>query len=222
MADRPWEKDGWLTMVDEEHEIHGCTPEMLDWWWDNMEKGYPLWHPVDHHDFKWAEGKAPGEIGHIGAVQIADQSRGAGSPRTGGKAGTWLDISLFPYPLDYDHALLLSGFGVDAHNEEFTLHLYSATDYGSKHRFIIMLRGTNADKIREVRKSGKMPPQPTWNGMGHFTAEAYCWQQFLPTLWKLWQVVDDYECNPRPNLKIKKMPNGRYEYVTPQNKPATK
>ena len=222
MADRPWEKEGWVTMSDEEHEIRGVTPEMIDWWWDNMEKGYPLWHPVDHHDFKWAEGKSPGEIGHIGAVQIADQSRGAGAPRTGGKVGTWLDVSSFPFPIDYDHCLVLEGFSQDKENQDFCVHMYSATDYGTKHRFIVIMHRPRANKMKEARESGKLPPQPTWNGMGHFTAEAYCWEQFLPTLWKLWQVVKDPECNPQCDLRIKKMPGGRYAYVTPQTKPGVK
>jgi len=29
-----------------EHELRGVTPEMLDWWWDNMDNdNYKLWNP---------------------------------------------------------------------------------------------------------------------------------------------------------------------------------
>ena len=49
-----------------DHELHGVTPEMIDWWWDNMEKGYPLWHPEDHISFVWEV--APATVGHVGAI----------------------------------------------------------------------------------------------------------------------------------------------------------
>jgi hypothetical protein len=212
----PWEKEGWLTMVDEHHEIHGVTPEQIDWWWDNMEKGYPLWHPEDHHDFHWE--KAPGDVGHIGAVQIADQ----GADHKGGKRATWYDPSVLPFVPEYDHVLVLGGFSTDAENTDWGIHQYEATDYGTKHRWTIILKGPQADKIRAMRASKQPLPQPPlWNGMTHFQAEAYCWEQFLPTLWKLWQVVKDPRLNPQPNLKVKKLPNGKIAYIF-DNKPAVK
>ena len=214
MSNKPWEKEGWVTMVDQFHELRGCTPEQLDWWWDNMEKAYPLWHPVDHHDFKWEEGKAPGEIGHLGAVQIADQSQGSGSTRTGGKKATWMDPAILPFVPELDHVLVLSGFSTDAENTDYGIHQYAATDYGSLHRWTVILKGPAAEKVRAMRAAGNpQPPAPKWHDMDHFQAEAYRWQQFLPTLWKLWQVVDDYECNPQPNLTVKKLPNGKVGYI---------
>ena len=35
------------------HEIPGVTPEMIDWFWDNMEKAYYLWAPDEHVSFVW-------------------------------------------------------------------------------------------------------------------------------------------------------------------------
>jgi len=213
MADRPWEKEGWVTLADEEHELHGVTPEMIDWWWDNMEKGYPLWHPVDHHAFKWAEGKAPGEVGHIGAVQIADQD--------GGGTGIYLDVSAFPFPIDYEHCMALEGFKKDKENQDYCVHMYSAADYGTKHRFVVILHGPKGEEIKELRKAGKGPPL-TPGARTHAREEAERWSEFLPELYKLWSVVKDSRINPHPNLKIKKMGNGRYTYITSQNKPAAR
>jgi len=219
MSNKPWEKEGWFTMADEFHEIRGVTPEMIDWWWDNMEKGYALWHPRDHHDFKWEEGKGPGDIGHLGAVQIADQSRGPGVPRGKGSKATWMDPAILPYTPEFDHVLVLSGFSSDAENTDYGIHQYTATDYGSAHRWTIILKGPKAEQFRAMKAAGKeRPTQPPWNGMTHYQGEAYCWEQFLPTLWKLWQVVKDPLVNPQPNLTVKKLPNGKVSYIN-DNKP---
>jgi hypothetical protein len=61
--------EGWIVV---DHIIPGVTPEMLDWWWVNMEKGYELWCPGGHKGFKWEV--APPLGGHIGAIQIARES----------------------------------------------------------------------------------------------------------------------------------------------------
>ncbi len=61
--------EGW-TVVDT--VLPGCTEQMLDWWWVNMEKGYELWCPDEHKGFKWEV--VPPLGGHIGAVQIAKES----------------------------------------------------------------------------------------------------------------------------------------------------
>ena len=49
------------------HELRGITPEMIDWWWDNIDttERYRTWHPESHPTFDW-EGEAGG--GHIGKV----------------------------------------------------------------------------------------------------------------------------------------------------------
>ncbi|MFX0049437.1 MAG: DAPG hydrolase family protein, partial [Candidatus Hermodarchaeota archaeon] len=37
-----------------DHELPGVTPEMIDWWWDNIDSSerYKLWHPDDHKSFE--------------------------------------------------------------------------------------------------------------------------------------------------------------------------
>jgi hypothetical protein len=38
-----------------DHSLLGVTPEMIDWWWDNIDttERYKLWHPKDHQSFEW-------------------------------------------------------------------------------------------------------------------------------------------------------------------------
>ncbi len=50
------------------HEIPGVTPEMIDWFWDNMEKAYYLWAPDEHVSFVWEI--PPTQNGHVGAIHI--------------------------------------------------------------------------------------------------------------------------------------------------------
>ena len=53
-----------------EHELHGVTPEMIDWWWDNMDNDtYRLWHPRDHLALEWQI--PPLQVGHAGAISMA-------------------------------------------------------------------------------------------------------------------------------------------------------
>ena len=53
-----------------EHELHSVTPEMIDWWWDNMDNDtYRLWHPQDHLALEWQI--PPLQAGHAGAISMA-------------------------------------------------------------------------------------------------------------------------------------------------------
>ncbi len=56
-----------------EHRLRGVTPEMIDWWWDNIDNdSYRLWHPRDHIAFEWQV--PPTETGHVGAIHMACES----------------------------------------------------------------------------------------------------------------------------------------------------
>ncbi len=60
-----------------EHELNNVTPEMIDWWWDNIDNSerYKLWHPEEHVDFKWLVD--PKVHGHVGAISASIESAGA-------------------------------------------------------------------------------------------------------------------------------------------------
>jgi hypothetical protein len=50
------------------HELRGVTPEMIDWWWDNIDttERYRMWHPDSHLTFEWEE-----EAGYAAAQAIS-------------------------------------------------------------------------------------------------------------------------------------------------------
>ena len=50
------------------HELEGVTPEMIDWWWDNIDttERYAMWHPGSHLSFEWEAVEGEGEAWVVG------------------------------------------------------------------------------------------------------------------------------------------------------------
>lgn len=68
------EKNGfWLRTVIVDQEIKGLTPDMMNWWWDNIDTTarYKQWHPTAHLSFEWLEApESPNNTTYsVGAVQ---------------------------------------------------------------------------------------------------------------------------------------------------------
>src|SRR5512136_299021 len=66
------EKDSKSNISVADYEIHNVTPNMIDWWWVNMEKAYMLWSP-DHKKFEW---EVPPTNTPVGAIQLHEQGPG--------------------------------------------------------------------------------------------------------------------------------------------------
>ena len=139
-----------------EHELHGVTPEMIDWWWDNIDvtKRYKLWHPEDHKLFEW---EVSPKGGHVGAIQRVVEN--IGIPTT--LRIRWEDPSHSPVPIEYSHALVGSTLDDDDKPMSWLLHEYEAIENGTKLRttfrlpakipkpLIEALRKHNIEEIRE-------------------------------------------------------------------------
>jgi hypothetical protein len=60
-------------------ELHGVTPAMLDWWFAHMDRtGYLRFHPIDHEEFAWVDGKEPDR--YVGATHLTHQRYGGSGP----------------------------------------------------------------------------------------------------------------------------------------------
>lgn len=171
------EKEVKEAVVD--HEIQDVTPEMLDWWWDNMEKGYPLWCPVDHVSFKWEV--PPKENGHIGAIQIVEEAITPGQVMT--IRIRWDDPKTSVVPIVYKHAMLAVGLGPNDQPVVHLLHQYEETSYGIKMRSTF---------------HPLMPfPQAELDGWAmHNRKEVSYFPKFLPELYRLWKDIP-----PPANIK---------------------
>ena len=117
--------------------LPGVTPEMIDWWWDNMENTevYKLWHPKAHISFKWEI--PPGAHGHVGAIQITEEKIGPG-PSSKLRI-RWEDPSTVPIHTTYSH--VCAGGTLDKDNNIVSLgvHEYEAEPGGTKLRTIFRL-----------------------------------------------------------------------------------
>jgi hypothetical protein len=152
-----------------EHELHGVTPEMLDWWWKNMVNSqyYQLWHPKDHISIEWEI--PPSREGNVGAIHVAEE-------RIGEIPAKRLrirveDPSSSPIRATYSHVRATSMLGPDNKPVSWTTHEYKAEPYGTKMRSTFRLSAdTPKQFIDALRQHNK-------EEMGEFP-------KFLPELYK--------------------------------------
>lgn len=96
---------GWLlkkVVVDQ--EIKNLTPDMVNWWWDNINttSRYKRWHPTAHVSFEWLEPPhQPNSLKYsVGAVQLVSEYIG---PYKSNLLITWLDPEDIADQVEYDH-----------------------------------------------------------------------------------------------------------------------
>ena len=167
-------------------ELIGVTPEMIDWWWVNMEKGYPLWEPNDHKGFTW---EVPPPVGgYLGAIQIAEEKMGPGPVLK--LRIRWDDPETCAIPRVYEHAILCSGIRPDGKVMAQILHQYEATPRGTRMRSTMRYFGPVLPGRPEIWKQ-------------HDRAEVGTFPNFLPDLYRLWQAVKDPTINRQCSLKRK-------------------
>jgi hypothetical protein len=118
-------------------ELDGVTPKMLDWWWTNMEKGFALWHPIDHTDFYWHL-KPKGDQA-FGAIHVALQVWADGTmirPHI-----RWDDVATLNEDtrdiIVYDHDVVAAGISLTGENVKdddqpvsYRIHQWENTDFG--------------------------------------------------------------------------------------------
>lgn len=201
--------EGWMVV---DHIIPGVTPEMIDWWWVNMEKGYELWCPDEHKGFKW-EIKPPMN-GHIGAVQIATESIDYGPVMD--LCIEWVDPNIgTPEQKDfwtYEHLLTAGTTGAQPGTKPRIMlsHQWEAIPGGCKMRSCMHGAPEPSPSSGPIQPqsgsfqhpSGKKPTGGGWQV--HNIAEVSTFKAFLPALWGIWQAVPDPTINRQCSLKIKK------------------
>ncbi|OGN91530.1 MAG: hypothetical protein A2Z75_07640 [Chloroflexi bacterium RBG_13_50_10] len=153
-----------------EHELRGVTPEMLDWWWDNMDNDtYKLWNPQDHIALEWQI--PPSQVGHAGAIHMACESISdipAHILRI-----RWEEPGAAPIPTIYSHVNLGSVLapGTDDIPLGCAVHEYEETSYGTRMRSTFTLPAA-------------VPPQFLDSLRKHNIAEMGRFPEFLPQLYK--------------------------------------
>ncbi|MDM7997247.1 MAG: FAD-binding protein [Acidobacteriota bacterium] len=170
-------------VVDHE-ELVGVTPEMIDWWWVNMEKGYPLWEPNDHKSFVW---EVPPPVGgYLGAIQIAEEKMGPMPPMK--IRIRWDDPDSCPIPRTYEHAIVASGIDPEGRVGAMILHEWEKSPRGTRMRSTMRFLGPVPPGLPEIWKQ-------------HDRAEVSTFPNFLPDLYRLWQAVKDPAINRQCSLR---------------------
>jgi hypothetical protein len=194
MAVRQDEK-GW-THID--WELEGVTPKMIDWWWCNMEKGFALWHPIEHTDFYWHTKPTGDEF--LGKIHVAPQVWSDG--RIFRPHIRFDDVATLPDTIKeivvYSHVLVAAGISLTDENVKddappiaYRIHQWEGTDAG----------------VRGLSSAIPMKPDPLETERGlvwakHCAEEMRYFQDFLPDLYKLWSVVKNPVINPFFSLKV--------------------
>jgi len=180
-------------------ELKNVTPDMIDWFWSNMEKGYILWHPAQHSDLIWAV--KPNDK-FIGAIHVAPQKWSDGTPFA--PHIRFDDVaSLAPEVGDvivYEHAVAVAAialfekdFKPDNPIIAYRIHQWEKTDFGVRGR-------SSAIPVTEDPLEGKERGQ-VW--AKHAGEECGNWGVFLPGLYNLYDVVKERpEVNPFHSLRV--------------------
>ncbi len=139
-----------------DYELPTVTPEMIDWWWDNIDSSvrYQLWHPEDHKSFEW---EVSPKKGHVGAIQRIVENIGLPTMLR----IRWEDPSSSPIPIEYSHALLGNRLNREDKPMSWLLHEYEQIENRTKLRttfrlpaktpksFIEALRKHNIEEISQ-------------------------------------------------------------------------
>lgn len=117
-----------------EHELKGVKPEMIDWWWDNMDNDtYRLWYPGEHLALEWQI--PPGKVGHVGAIHMACEKIGADGPAHILRI-RWEAPESAPIPISYSHVNVGSTLGPGPEDIPLAclVREYEETPFGTRMR----------------------------------------------------------------------------------------
>jgi hypothetical protein len=186
---------GW-THID--WELDSVTPRMIDWFWNNMEKGFALWHPIEHKAFYWAIPPQDGRA--LGAIHVAPQRWSDGTliePHI-----RFEDVATLPQDVAdlvvYNHCVIAAGIALfkkdykpDNSVVAYRVHQWEATDSG--------VRGqSSAVPMKDEPLEGNRAA--VW--AKHANEEVNYWGDFLPELYRLFTVVKTPEMNPFSSFKV--------------------
>ena len=192
---------GWVVASPCQHFLPGVEPEMLDWWWANMEKGYYLWAPGAHKRFSWV--KAPAQVGFLQSAHCISEAMVAGKPVFGGDGVVIrrLDLSWFPFTSSLSHVIVE---GVFNEKEEFcdcTIHMWEDVPGGVNHLTASVLNTQCSMPPAFVLECPEANPTDEERAI-HAEYEASRWPAFLPTLYRLWQGHPDPSQNVQCDLRV--------------------
>ena len=181
-------------------ELDAVTPRMIDWFWNNMEKGFALWHPIEHEAFYWVIPPRSGAA--LGAIHVAPQRWSDG--RLFEPHIRFEDVAALPREVAdlivHDHCVVAAGIALSRESYNpgnpvlaYRVHQWEATDAGVRGRSSAV--PVKAEPLELERGA-------IW--AKHANEEVHYWADFLPELYRLFSVVQPPAMNPFSSFKVKR------------------
>lgn len=212
---------GWRISSQCQHFLPGVEPQMLDWFWANMEKGYYLWAPGSHKRFNWV--RAPWEYGFVNSAHMISEAVAEGCAVFGGSGVqiNRLGLEMFPFTRGLEHIICEGVFNGLGEFVDATIHMWQAAEGGTVHQTASVASTQVSEPPKFVLEMlaedpgvQLVPPSET----DHAEYEAAMWPRFLPQLYRLWQGHPDPTQNVACDLRVRYDAQGRPEYIC-QNGP---
>ncbi len=207
---------GYVLSAQHQYFLPGVTPEMLDWWWANMEKGYYLWAPGSHKRFNWV--RAPWEYGFLNSAHMISESVGEGMPVFGGSGVQIdrLDLSWFPFTEALEHVICEGIFNGKGEFVDATIHMWQAAPGGCVHIDAAVanpgITEPPAFLLEMLAADPEAKPVPP-SATDHGEYEASRWPVFLPKLYELWDGHPDPTQSVRCDLRVRQTGPEQWEYL---------
>lgn len=205
---------GYVLTMQCQHFLPGVTPEMLDWWWANMEKGYYLWAPGSHKRFNWA--RAPWEYGFLKSALVISETKGDGNPVFGGNGVVIerMGLEMFPFTTHLKHVIVEGIFNGLGEFVDSTVHMWEAVDGGCVHYAAAFCNTRISEPPAFVLEDPNQKPVDPVDDQNHSEYEASRWPVFLPKLYELWKDHPDPSQNVPCDLRVRKAEDGSLSYIS--------
>ncbi len=215
---------GYELPSQKQHFLPGVTSEMMDWFWANMEKCYPLWAPGAHKKFLWV--RSPAEVGFEKAALLISEAAAENIPVFGGE-GVVIErlpmTEFFPFTTCLKHVVCEGIYNEKGEFFDSTTHMWEDVEGGVNHiTATVSNPGCSVPPgfiLDILKEDPDYKPTPNW-ATDHEDYEASQWPVFLPTLYNLWKNHPDPSQNVQCNLEVYLGEDGRYHYVA-ENGPVT-
>ena len=196
----------YVVTTDLTEYIPGVTAEMVDWWWGNMEKGYHIWAPGEHHGFDWIV--PPCEVGYEGSVEASYEFDPVHPLII-----TRMGMQHYPFTDCFEHCWMSSTqMGPIPGN---LIHMYQDVEGGIYWRSVNFTTIEGAKLMEMAASSGQLPDLA-----GHMEYESGRLNAFLPQLYALWKDHPDPWENIHYNLTTVQNPDGTWAHKYPNPAPS--
>lgn len=207
---------GWRLKPQSQHFLEGVTPEMLDWFWANMEKCYYLWAPGSHKRFSWLS--EPWMNGFVHSAHLISESVGEGHPVFGGNGIEIdrMDLDMFPFTFALSHVIVEGTYNDRGEFVDMTVHMWDACEGGSRHVTAAVESTTATEPPHFVKEMLAEDPHASLvapSDTDHAEYEASRWPRFLPQLYELWKDHPDPCQSYRANLEVEQVGPETWRYT---------